>query len=74
MPRQKILFLGPHDSPLITWMQEQGEQVIQTADMFSDQFVKEQGFTFLVSYGYRHILRKDILGLFPGTALNLHIS
>ena len=62
MAHEKILFLGPEDSPLITWLQEQGEHVIQTADKFSAQDVLEQGYSFLVSYGYRHILRKDILG------------
>jgi methionyl-tRNA formyltransferase len=74
MEQEKLLFLGPEDSPLITWLQEQGEQVIQTADRISPQFITEANFTFLVSYGYSHILRKDILDKFPKKAINLHIS
>jgi methionyl-tRNA formyltransferase len=74
MAHEKILFLGPEDSPLITWLREEGEQVIQTADKLSAEDVAEQGYSFLVSYGYRHILRKDILDVFPGRAINLHIS
>lgn len=74
MEQEKILFLGPEDSPLLSWLREQGEQVIQTADKFSAQYVLEEGFSFLVSYGYRHILHKDILDIFLGRAINLHIS
>lgn len=74
MTQEKILFLGPEDSPLIPWLQEQGEEVIQTSDRLSAQEVSEQGYSFLVSYGYRHILRKDILDIFPSRAINLHIS
>jgi len=74
MAHEKILFLGPEDSPLITWLREEGEQVIQTADKLSAKDVAKQGYSFLVSYGYRHILRKDILDVFPGRAINLHIS
>lgn len=71
---RKILFLGPEDSPLIPWLQEQSEEVIQTSDRLSAREVSKQGYSFLVSYGYRHILRKDILDIFPGRAINLHIS
>ena len=74
MTQEKILFLGPEDSPLIPWLQEQGDEVIQAADKLSAQAVVKQKFTFLVSYGYRHILRKDVLDIFPGKAINLHIS
>jgi methionyl-tRNA formyltransferase len=74
MTQEKVLFLGPEDSPLIPWLQEHGEEVIQTADKLSAQAVAKQEFSFLVSYGYRHILRKDILDIFPNKAINLHIS
>jgi len=74
MAREKVLFLGPEDSPLIAWLLEQGEQVIQTADKLSLPFIREGKFTSLVSYGYKHILRKDILDKFPGKAINLHVS
>ncbi|MDD3377673.1 MAG: formyltransferase family protein [Candidatus Riflebacteria bacterium] len=74
MTQEKILFLGPEDSPLIPWLQEQSEEVIQTSDRLSAREVSKQGYSFLVSYGYRHILRKDILDIFPGRAINLHIS
>ncbi|GGO88991.1 hypothetical protein GCM10011348_45700 [Marinobacterium nitratireducens] len=69
-----ILFLGPEDSPLISWLQSQGEVVIQTADKISSKFIRDSGASFIISYGYRHILRADVLDLFPSRAINLHIS
>jgi methionyl-tRNA formyltransferase len=74
MAKDKILFLGPSDSSLLTWLQEQDENVFQTSQVFTPQFVEENGFTFLISYGYRHILRRPILDRFPNRAINLHIS
>jgi methionyl-tRNA formyltransferase len=37
-------------------------------------YVLENNFSFLISYGYRFILKKEILDLFPNRAINLHIS
>lgn len=74
MEHEKILFLGPADSPLISWLREHGEKVIQTADKLAAKEVSGQGYSFLISYGYRHILPKDILDIFPDKAINLHIS
>lgn len=69
-----ILFLGPDDSPLLTWLLDHGESIVSTTEKISPDFVQENQFDFLISYGYRHILRKDILELFPNRAINLHIS
>ena len=74
MTQEKILFLGPEDSQLVTWLQNQGEQVIHTAERVSTQFIADEGFTFLISCGYRRILGKDILDKFPNKAISLHIS
>lgn len=72
--KETILFLGPEQSPLLAWLREQGEEVRQSAEKVvgSDDLVRAS--EFLVSYGYRHILRKDVLDRFPGRAVNLHIS
>ena len=74
MAQEKILFLGPKGSVLIPWLQEQGEEVFQTSKKLTAKFVADQEFSFLLSYGYRHILHKDIIMTFPSRAINLHIS
>ena len=70
----KVLFLGPQRSPLLTWLNQQNEDVFQTTDKLSLAWLKQQEFELLVSYGYRHILTADVLALFPKRAINLHIS
>lgn len=71
---EKVLFLGPGDSPLYSWLQGQGEDVISHQEKIDPEIIGEQGFTFLVSYGYRHIIKSAVLELFPDRAINLHIS
>ena len=74
MTEHKILFLGPEDSPLLAWLRGQGERVVQRAEKLTPSFLDEGAFTFLVSYGFRYIIRKKTLGRFPRRAVNLHVS
>lgn len=59
---------------MIQWLKVQGEQVSQYAGKLTCDFVVREDFSFLISYGYRHIISKDILDYFPNRAINLHIS
>ncbi|MGM0601054.1 MAG: formyltransferase family protein [Candidatus Rifleibacteriota bacterium] len=70
----KILFLGPEEMPLIQWLQNQNYNVVQITDKISGEIIEEEHFDFLISYGYRHIIKKDVLDKFPSRAINLHIS
>tara|TARA_B110000285_G_scaffold219153_1_gene269439 strand:+ start:280 stop:864 length:585 start_codon:yes stop_codon:yes gene_type:complete len=72
--KNKILFLGPSDSPVFIYLIEQGENIFSTTDKISADYILENQFNFLISYGYRHILKKDILNFFPNRAINMHIS
>ena len=69
-----ILFLGPEDSPLLKWLKDSGEAVVQTTEPITGSDITNNVITHLVSYGYRHILKKDVLDLLPNRAVNLHIS
>lgn len=70
----KVLLLAPADSPLLAWLEEQGEEVVQTMEPIDGAFVDRCAPGLLVSYGYQHILRADVLDRLPGAAINLHIS
>jgi methionyl-tRNA formyltransferase len=70
----RVLFLGPKESPIVTFLISQGEEVQHASDLLVAEKIKAERHEFLISYGYRHILRKDILELFPNRAINLHIS
>jgi methionyl-tRNA formyltransferase len=72
--KNKILFLGQCDSPVFEWLQKNGENVSSTDAKITVSYILKNGFDFLISYGYRFILRKEILDLFPNRAINMHIS
>ena len=79
----KILFLGPA-SPLVDWLREQGEWVGQYSSQLGlgDYWPGlprsgppiGNGCDWLISYGYRYIVPQEVLDMFPGRAINLHIS
>ena len=70
----KILFLGPKENPLISWLENQGETVTALEEKIDNAWLEKEGFHFLISYGYRHILKQATLDHFPNRAINLHIS
>lgn len=67
----KILFLSPHKH-LIESIELYGDEVIQTIEPLTDEIL--EGIDFIISYGYRHIIKKPILDKFKGRAINLHIG
>lgn len=70
----KILFLGPSDSLVFIWLKKKGENIFSTTDRITVDYIVENQFDFLISFGYRYILKKDVLDLFPNSAINMHIS
>lgn len=73
-PADAILFLGPGNSPLLDWLERQEPSVLHSSERISGAFIERAKVGLLVSYGYRHILRRDVLEQLPGRAINLHIS
>jgi methionyl-tRNA formyltransferase len=69
-----ILFLGPDTSPLLRWLRQQEASVIQTDQKITSQYAAANDVTFIVSYGYRSKITKEILDAVSGRAVNLHIS
>ena len=69
-----ILMLGPYRKDLVAFLSSYGDEIRTTeAPLTRDsQFISD--IDLIVSYGYRHILKKDILEVFPNRAINLHIS
>ncbi|MCD6201273.1 MAG: hypothetical protein J7K46_05630 [Bacteroidales bacterium] len=70
----KVLFLGYKDSPLIEFIKSQGDECLICSDKIMPDYIKYNEIDFLVSYGYRHIIKKDVLELLKNRAINLHIS
>lgn len=69
----KILLLAS-ESPLEAFLRQGGDEVVRRDEPLDAAALAREGFSVLVSHGYRHILRPPVLDLFPGRAVNLHIS
>ena len=61
----RVLFLGPHDSPVFTYLKSAETEVVQTMGRLDNAFVDAQRFDFLVSYGYRYMIQERLLSRFP---------
>jgi methionyl-tRNA formyltransferase len=70
----KIIFLGPSGSPLLDYLRSVEDEVIDTADPVDLGFLQIHSPDFIVSYGYRHIIKKDILDRYRRRAINLHLA
>lgn len=69
-----ILYLGPKSS-LMKWIEDQNDddQVFHYNDeIYNDVILID--IDFVISYGYRHIIKKEVIDRFPSKIINLHIS
>lgn len=71
-PTKKILFLGYDETQtkIIKVLIDNTCTLDHTADKINGQ----GGYDFVVSYGYRHILKLDVIEAFDCPIFNLHIS
>lgn len=65
-----VLILSPYPDRLTKAIEEAGD----TWGALSDPITVRNQADFIVSYGYRYILGKDVLEKYAGKAINLHIS
>lgn len=67
-----ILLLGEKSNLLADKLINTGHNIQITCDKISLDMV--QNYDFLISFGYRHIIKKDIINKFINRIINLHIS
>ena len=70
----KILILSPYPENLLDPLEEHGDTYIVNKEKIDLSFCKQKGIEFIISYGYRYRITKDILDYLPGKVINLHIS
>lgn len=70
----KVLVLGPARPQLVHYVRAFGDDVRVTQEKISPESRILHGVDWLVSYGYRHIIKPDLLRAFVRRAINLHIS
>jgi len=70
----KVLVLSPYSSKLEGPIKAAGDEVLVEVNPVSGEYCEREGIDFIVSYGYRHIIRKDVLDMLRDRIINLHIS
>ena len=67
-----ILFLGNDDNILLSELKKIEKNIVNTNKKITPDFVKN--FDFVVSFGYRYIVKKSVLDILDDNIINLHIS
>ena len=70
----KILILSPYPENLLDPLEGHGDTYIVNKEKIDLSFCKQKGIEFIISYGYRYRITKDVLDFLPGKVINLHIS
>lgn len=68
---QSILFLGNENNSIIDFLKDKYSVTLCTEKIDVD-YVKK--FDFVISYGYRHIIKKNVIDASKNGIINLHIS
>jgi len=74
MKNKHILFLGPKRLHLIDFLISQGYQVNHTEEPIHKDSIILKNIDFIVSYGYKHIIKEEVIDDFLKKIINLHIS
>lgn len=70
----RILFLSPPRQEMQEYLLSFGDEVNRTEEPLVSGMKCLEHVDFIISYGYRHILNKDLIEKFPRKIVNLHIS
>jgi methionyl-tRNA formyltransferase len=73
---KKILYLGYDDSLIVTWLKKENIIVETTLDILAPITLmkNEEKYDWVISYRYPHIITPEVIDIFSGRMVNLHIS
>jgi methionyl-tRNA formyltransferase len=71
---KNILFLGKYDNIIGKRFGRSKNSLLLCQEEVTLEFLRSSGVDEIVSYGYRHLLDKEIVSAFDGKIINLHIS
>jgi methionyl-tRNA formyltransferase len=69
-----VLVLGKIDSPVTPIIRDSGCEIIEQVSPVSLEFFKKIKTDFVISYGYRFMIRKPLIEYVKRKIINLHIS
>lgn len=69
-----VLLLGEPAKKFVQIAASRGHQIFFVSDKLSKNFLIDNEIQFVVSYGYRYIIKSDCIEWMQGKMVNLHIS
>ena len=70
----KILLLSPYPDNIKKIIEHQGDKVSISTQKLELNYIKKNKFDFIISFGYRFLIKKEIIDELKGSVVNLHIS
>ena len=70
----KVLVLSPYPGRITGTFAREGDTVLACSDPIDRSFLSTNMIDWVVSYGYRHILKADVVTAYRDRIVNLHIS
>ena len=70
----KILYLGPPNEKISAIIRGNQHEIVARELPIDVPFLKESQIDFVVSFGYRHIIKYDVLNYLRDRIINMHIS
>lgn len=69
-----ILVLGHNSTAVAAIVRGYGDVVIENSDCIDIDYLRDNEIDFIISYGYRHIIRRPVINFLKDRIINLHIS
>lgn len=70
----QILILGYNETRVVEFLESLGHKVMVNDVKIDTQYISQNKVEFIISYGYRYIIKKGILDAMNRKIINLHIS
>lgn len=71
---EKVLLLGPEDRvlPIKRFLTSNDYELLTYNDKITADFVRQNNVSYIVSYGYAPIIKKDVIDVLPREIINIH--
>ena len=70
----KVLILSPYPEKIISTINDENDDYLVFNEPINLEFVKNNSIDFVISYGYKYLIKKDIINYLKFHIINLHIS
>ena len=70
----KVLLLSPYPENILNTIKIQGDSYFIFNKKINKNFIINNQINFIISYGYKHIISKEVINYISDSIINLHIS